>query len=86
MATKINFIDIYSFYDELDANVIENLFEGYNISCAVRTFGSFRSPAGVNSFNEKRIAVEEDMVDNARRIIKKAIINGMISKDGKFRA
>lgn len=86
MATRINFIDLYSFYNEMDANVIETLMEDYNIPCSVRTLGSGRA-SDLQSFTmEKRIAVEEDKVENARKIIRDAIMNGVISREGKFRA
>lgn len=82
MASRINFIDIYSFYDELDASVIETLLEDYDISCSIRTFNPF---ADADAYFEKRIAVEEDKVENARRIINDARKNGVISRDGRFR-
>jgi len=80
MATRINFIDLYSFYNDLDATVIETLMEDYNISCSVRTFGSTRS-FDSQGFGEKRISVEEDKVENARKIIADAIRSGVISKE-----
>lgn len=85
MATRINFIDLYSFYNGLDATVIETLMEDYNISCSVRAFGSSSSFES-GEFGEKRIAVEEDRVENARKIIIDAIKSGVISREGKFRA
>lgn len=84
MATRINFIDLYSFYNDLDATVIETLMEDYNISCSIRTFGSTRS-FDSHEFGEKRIAVEEDKIENAKKIITDAIRSGVISKEGKFR-
>ncbi len=84
MATRINFIDLYSFYNDLDATVIETLMEDYNISCSVRTFGPARS-FDSHDLGEKRISVEEDKVENAKKIIADAIRSGVISKEGKFR-
>lgn len=83
MASRINFIDLYSFGNELDASVIETLMEDYDISCSVRTLNS---PHDADEYFEKRIAVEEDKVENARRIINAALRNGVISKEGRFRA
>lgn len=83
MATRINFIDLYSFYNDLDATIVETLMEDYNISCSIRTFGGMRS---FGSSAEKRIAVEEDKIENAKRIIADAIRSGVISREGKFRA
>ncbi len=84
MATRIHFIDLYSFYNDLDATVIETLMEDYNISCSVRTLGAMRS-FDSHEFGEKRISVEEDKVENAKKIIADAIRSGVISKEGKFR-
>lgn len=84
MASRINFIDLYSFYNELDASVIEILMEDYNISCAIRTLG-FLSSTDMGDYIEKRISVEEDKIENARRIIRDAIRSGVISKEGRFR-
>lgn len=87
MAIRINFIDLYSFYNEIDATVIETLMEDYNITCSVRTLGAGRPSFDINGYNlEKRIAVEEEKIEYARKIIRDAIRNGVISKEGKFRA
>jgi len=85
MATKINFIDLYSFYNDLDASVIETLMEGCNITCSIRTLGKVRFATDMNSYLEKRIAVEEEKIENARNIIRDAIRSGVISREGKFR-
>ncbi|MBI2413057.1 MAG: hypothetical protein HYV24_07605 [Deltaproteobacteria bacterium] len=86
MATRINFIDLYSFFNELDASVIETLMEDYNISCSIRTLGPIRFSTDTSNYQEKRISVESDKVENARKIINDAIRSGVISKEGKFRA
>lgn len=85
MATRINFIDLYSIYNELDASVIETLMEGFNITCSIRTLGHVRFNTDVGGYLEKRIAVEEEKLENARNLIAEAIKNGVISKEGKFR-
>lgn len=84
MATRINFIDLYSIYNDLDASVIETLMEGCNITCAIRTLGKVRFSADLG-YLEKRIAVEEEKLENARKLISEAIRNGVISREGKFR-
>jgi putative signal transducing protein len=86
MATRINFIELYSFYNDLDVSVIERLMEDYSISCSIKTLHTSRFPANPGEFQEKRMAVEEDKVENARKIINDAIRSGVISKEGKFRA
>jgi hypothetical protein len=85
-ATRINFIDLYSFYNDLDVSVIERLMEEYNISCSIKTLGTTRFSTDFGEHQEKRIAVEEEKVENARKIIVDAIKSGVISKEGKFRA
>lgn len=85
MATRIKFIDLYSFYNDLDASVVETLMEGRNITCSFRSLGKLRFATDIGSYIEKRIAVEEEQIESARRIIKEAIRNGVISKEGKFR-
>lgn len=85
MATRIKFIDLYSFYNELDASVIETLMEDCNITCSIRTLGKVRFSTDMGAYLEKRIAVEEDKLEYAKKIINEAIRNGVISKEGKFR-
>lgn len=86
MATRINFIDLYSSFNDLDMSVIENLMEGRRITCSIRTLGKVRFATDIAAYLEKRIAVEEDKIESARVIIKEAIRSGVISRDGKFRA
>lgn len=85
MANRINFIDLYSIYNDLDASVIETLMEGFNITCSIRTLGRERFTTDMSGYLEKRIAVEEEKLENARKLISEAIRNGVISKEGKFR-
>ncbi len=84
MATKINFIDIYSLYDEIDAGVIESLLDGCNIACMVRRSGPMAVDIEYGGGPEQRIAVEEEKSENARRVIAEAIRSGIISRKGKF--
>lgn len=83
MATRINFIDLYSFYNEIDASVIETIMEDYRITCSIRTLGQARFYT--EDHLEKRIAVEQEKIESARKIINDAIRSGVISKEGKFR-
>lgn len=84
MATRINFIDLYALFNEIDASVIETLMEDYNISCSIRTIGGMRVATDFGDFHEKRIAVESGKIENARKIIRDAIKCGVISREGKF--
>lgn len=85
MATKINLIDLYSFYNDIDASVIETLMEDYNISCSIRSLGGMHLSPNAGDFLEKRISVEAEKLDNAKKIILDAIKSGVISREGKFR-
>jgi len=84
MANRINFIELYSFYNDVDCSVIETLFSDFNINAQVRTVGVSRLSADMWDFPEKRVAVEEDSVENARKIINDAIKNGVITSEGCF--
>jgi hypothetical protein len=84
MATRINFVDIYTFYNDMDLNVVELLFEDLNISCSVKTLNPLKNDDNLESYPEKRIAVEEGDVGSARSVIVEAIESGIISKDGRF--
>jgi hypothetical protein len=86
MATRINFIDVYSFFDEMDSMMMESIMDDRNISFSIRTFGWSRFSAGHNDFFERRMAVEEDKVDYVLRLLFDAMKNGMISREGRFRA
>ncbi len=85
MATRINFIDLYSFYNELDSIVIEARMAERNISCSVRDLSPRLSSTGDMQDAELRMAVEEGSVESARRIIDEALKNGDITREGEFR-
>ncbi len=87
MATRINYVDLYSFYNDMDATVIASLMEGYDISCSLKTLGTGRLGPDLSAYSqEKRISVEEGKIENARSIIWDAIRNGVISREGRFMA
>lgn len=84
MATRIHFIDLYSFHNELDSFVIEAMMADLNISCSIRSLATrFASdPSAMDS--ELRMSVEEESIESARRVIDEALRNGVISRDGEF--
>jgi hypothetical protein len=84
MATRINFIDIYSFYDEIDSYMIESLMDDRDISFSIRTLGPSAQAFDARSL-EMRVAVEEGKVEYALRLLSDAIRSGVISREGKFR-
>lgn len=85
MATRINFIDVYSSYDEIDSYIIESLMDEKDISFSIRTLGASGPTAGRAGPLERRIAVEESKVEQALDLLSQAIKNGVISKEGRFR-
>lgn len=84
MATRINLVELYSFYNDVDCSVIETLLSDFNINSEIRTVGANRLSADMWEFPEKRVAVEEGSVENAKRIIDDAIKNGVITPEGRF--
>ncbi|MBI5598752.1 MAG: DUF2007 domain-containing protein [Deltaproteobacteria bacterium] len=84
MATRIRFIDLYSIFDEVDANIIENLLGDYDIDCTIKELAAETGGEEGTGATEKMIAVEEDKIEDARRIIADAIHNGVISEEGQF--
>jgi hypothetical protein len=85
MATRIKFIDLYFLYDEVDARVIKNLLEDYEIDCTLRPTRVLKDPMTSEEVSENMIAVEEDKVENAQKIIRDAIQKGIISQKGAFK-
>ncbi|MBI5562433.1 MAG: hypothetical protein HY894_06240 [Deltaproteobacteria bacterium] len=84
MASKINLIDLYAFYNAFDADVLETLMAGSHISCRIKNCSATSHGNGEHA--EMRIAVEHGMVEDAKRIISDAIRCGVISAVGKFKA
>ena len=80
MATKIPFIDLYSINDDVEVNIIEEMFNDYAIGFMVKT-----ACMETRLVCDKVIAVEEDQVIEAKRILLDAINNGVISGGGGFR-
>lgn len=85
MAIRIKFIEVYFSYDEIEASLIANLLEDSGISCVIRDMRITPYPLTIGVFTEKRVAVEEDRVGDARVIIKDAIRDGFISGTGRFK-
>jgi hypothetical protein len=84
MATRINFIDLYYLYDDVDARVIKNLLEDFEIDCSLRQVKVYKDPLTDREHSEKMIAVEEDKVEKAQKIIKDALQKGIVSQKGAF--
>lgn len=85
MATRISFIDLYFLYDEADAKLIKALLEDYQIDCTLRPLGVRKDPFTEKEYSEKMIAVEEDKVERAQKIIIDALHKGIISRRGDFK-
>lgn len=84
MASKIDLIDLYTFHNAFDGNILESLMSDSHISCKINARFSQRFDNG--DFLEKSIAVEDGMVENARTIIRDAIRCGILSAEGRFKA
>ena len=85
MATRIDFIDIYSFYDEIDSYIIESLMDGSRISCCIKSLANIPLKPTVGDFSEKRVSVEADKAEEACTLLAEAVRSGIISREGKFR-
>ncbi|MCK4847068.1 MAG: hypothetical protein KAS88_05290 [Deltaproteobacteria bacterium] len=79
MATKIPFIDLYSINDDVEINIIEEIFNDYSIVFMVKT-----ACVEARLVCDKVIAVEEDQLKEAKRLLIKAINNGVITGVGGF--
>ena len=85
MATIIRYIDLYFMYDELEAEVIKNLLEDYQIECTLRQTDVFKDPVTEEVHSQNTLSVEEDQLDSAQQIIQDAIQRGIISQKGAFK-
>lgn len=85
MATRIRFVELYFSYDEIETTLIANLLEDSGISCIIRDMRITPYPLTIGVFTERRVAVEEDRVEEARIIIRDAIRDGFISGTGRFK-
>ncbi len=83
MARKIRFVDIYTLYDDVDASIIEELLEEYDIDCIVRDLDMVDTIDRAGMLG-KRVAVEAGKEESARQIIRDAIRSGIISNEGRF--
>ncbi len=85
MANKISFVDLYSFYNDMDAALIASMMDGYNICHSIRTFGAPHIKADSDELRERLVSVEQEKAESARKIINEGIKSGVLSKEGKFR-
>ena len=85
MARRINFKEIYLTYNEIESELIKDLLEDYDIYCIVRDMKISPYPLSIGEHSEKRIAVEEDKVEEAKELIRLAIRDGYISNEGRFK-
>lgn len=82
MASRIALIEIYSFHNPFDGNILESLMYESHISCKINARSSQRLDD--DDFPEKSIAVEKGLVEDARLIIRDAIRCGILSAEGRF--
>jgi len=83
---KTNYVEIYLSYNEIESSLIKELLEGEGISTMVRDMHITPYPMSIGKFAEKRIAVPEEKVDEAKELIKQAISDGFLNEgEGKFK-
>lgn len=85
MARRIDFKEIYLTYSDIESELIRDLLEDHDIYCIVRDMKIGPYPLSVGEHSEKRIAVEEDKVEEAKELIRWAIRDGYISDEGSFK-
>jgi hypothetical protein len=84
--TEINFVEFYFSYNEVETGLIKALLEGEGIPALVRDMHITPYPISIGKFAEKRIAVPEEMVEDAKELIKQAIYDGFLNeREGKFK-
>ena len=79
-----NYQELYACFDPLEAERIEGLLEAEGINALVRDLRSSSFPTDIGRQAAKRIAVTEAKIEEARALIKTAIVDGEISPDGRF--
>jgi hypothetical protein len=77
--------EIYLSYDMIESDLIKGLLEAHGISCVIRDMTITPYPINIGLFGEKRIAVEEERVGEAVKLIRDARKDKYISTDGKFK-
>lgn len=85
MARRVNFKEIYFTYSDIESELIRGLLEDHDIYCIVRDMRITPYPVSIGEQSEKRIAVEEDRVEEAKELIRWAIKDGYISREGRFK-
>ena len=85
MANRISFVDLYSFYNDMDGTLLTSMMDGYSICYSIRAFGAPHINADSKEYRERLVSVEQEKAESVRNIINEAIRNGVLSKEGKFR-
>ena len=81
-----NYVEIYLSYNEIEADLIKELFENEGISIILRDLHITPYPISIGRFAEKRIAVPVDKVHKAKELIEQAIADGFLDKnEGRFK-
>lgn len=84
--TENNYVEIYLSYNEIEAELIKGLLEEKGISAMVRAMLISPYPINIGRFAEKRIAVPEHKIKEAKELINQAITDGfLIREEGKFK-
>jgi hypothetical protein len=79
-----DFIEFYASFDWLEVGRIGSILEQNGLKVLIRDLTSSAFPTSVGRSGAKRIAVGADKVEEAKQLIKTAIVDGEISPDGRF--
>ena len=79
-----DFMEFYACTDTLEAGRLRDILEAAGMKVLVRDMGISAFPTAIGSTAEKRLAVAEDRLDEAVKVVKTAIADGEVSPDGRF--
>jgi hypothetical protein len=77
-------VELYRCWNGLEADRIVGVLEAKGIPARARSLGVAGYPLTIPPFDERRIAVDPALVDEARRVILQAIVDGVVSGDGAW--
>ena len=81
----ITFKEIYLCFDPLEADIIRNMLEESGIPCIIRDMRIGPYPLTIGRFAEMRVAVGQEHIREALKIIRQAREDDYLSPQGKFK-
>lgn len=79
---RLVLVELYRCWDTLEANLLVGVLAEQGIVARVRSMGVAGYPLTIAPFAEQRVAVDADLVSEARRAILRAIADRVVSSDG----